>query len=258
MAHEGRPREASSGAQQREAALVVFAKAPIPGQVKTRLCPPLTGDEAATVHGSFVLDTLERTRAAVSKFRLPVDRYLACAPSSALAFFKIMEERQAVRLMDQEGEELGARMNGVCETLFARGYRRVVIVGTDVPSLPLECYQQALELLDRYDLVLGPARDGGYYAVGLTKASPALFQDIPWSTDRVLALTKEKAVGLGLSVGLLAEWRDTDTIDDLLALIEASRLDAAKPKQEQSFSTRTAGTLQLLAKRLRSRTERTS
>src|SRR6185436_20320798 len=95
------------------AALVIFAKAPIPGQVKTRLCPPLTPDEAATMHGSFVLDTLERTRAAVSKFRLSVDRYLACAPSSTLAFFKIMEERHAVRLLDQEGDELDARMNRV-------------------------------------------------------------------------------------------------------------------------------------------------
>ena len=254
MAHRARNSQAPLAVNQQEGALVVFAKAPIPGQVKTRLCPPLTSDEAATVHGSFVLDTLERTKAAVSKFRLPVDRYLACAPSSALAFFKVMEERQAVRLLDQEGEELGARMNRVFETLFARGYGRVVIVGTDVPSLPLESYQQAVQQLDRYDVVLGPALDGGYYVVGLKKAAPALFQDIPWSTDRVLTLTKEKAAGLGLDVGLLREWRDVDTIDDLKALIDASRLDARKPKQEQSFSTRTAGTLQLLAQRLRSRT----
>ncbi|WP_455379188.1 hypothetical protein, partial [Petrachloros mirabilis] len=61
--------------------------------MKTRLCPPLTEDEAATLHGSFVLDTLERTRAAVTRFKLSLDRYLACAPSSTLAFFKIMEER---------------------------------------------------------------------------------------------------------------------------------------------------------------------
>ena len=254
MAHRARNSQAPLAVNQQEGALVVFAKAPIPGQVKTRLCPPLTSDEAAAVHGSFVLDTLERTRAAVSKFRLAVDRYLACAPSSALVFFKVMEERQAVRLLDQEGEELGTRMNRVFETLFARGYGRVVIVGTDVPSLPLESYQQAWQLLDRYDVVLGPALDGGYYVVGLKKAAPALFQDIPWSTDRVLTLTKEKAAGLGLDVGLLREWRDVDTIDDLKALIDASRLDARKPKQEQSFSTRTAGTLQLLAQRLRSRT----
>src|SRR5512138_3641921 len=82
------------------AALVIFAKAPIPGEVKTRLCPPLTPDEAATLHGSFVLDVLERSRNMVAKLKLPVDRYLACAPSTTLVFFKIMEERQSVKLID--------------------------------------------------------------------------------------------------------------------------------------------------------------
>jgi len=244
----------ASAPQRGEAALVVFAKAPIPGQVKTRLCPPLTPDEAATVHGSFVIDTLERTRTAVSKFRLSADRYLACAPSSTLTFFKIMEERQAVRLLEQEGEDLGARMHGVFERLFADGYGKVIIVGTDVPALPLTTYQQAIELLGRHDLVLGPALDGGYYLIGLKKPAAALFRDIPWSTDRVLALTKENGGALGLTIGQLPEWRDVDTIEDLKTLIEASRLDARKPKQEQSFSTRTAGALQLLAKRLASRT----
>ncbi|HKT36598.1 MAG TPA: TIGR04282 family arsenosugar biosynthesis glycosyltransferase, partial [Nitrospira sp.] len=245
-------------AESAAGALVVFAKAPIPGQVKTRLCPPLTPDEAATVHGSFVIDTLERTKAAVSKFRLPVDRYLACAPTSTVAFFKIMEERQTVGLLDQEGDDLGARMNRVFESLFARGYRRVLIVGTDVPSLPLDTYRQAVQLLDRSDVVLGPASDGGYYLIGLTRPVPALFHQIPWSTDRVLALTQEKAAELNLIVGLLPEWRDVDTIDDLKMLIDTSRLDARKPKQEQSFSTRTAGALQLLATRLNSRTSRNS
>ena len=214
MAHRPRHTQAATAVPQQQAALVVFAKAPIPGQVKTRLCPPLTPDEAATIHGSFVLDTLERTRTAVSAFRLPVDRYLACAPSSTLAFFKIMEERQAVTLLDQQGNDLGARMNGACETLFARGYRRVVIVGTDVPSLPIVHYRHAFELLSQHDVVLGPAVDGGYYLIGLKTPAPELFHDIPWSTDRVLQLTKEKAATLGLSIGYLSDWRDIDTIDD--------------------------------------------
>jgi hypothetical protein len=235
-------------------ALVVFAKAPVPGQVKTRLCPPLTPDEAATIHGTFVLDTLERTKAAVTRLKLQADRYLACAPSSDLAFFRIMEERQAVSLLEQEGENLGARMNRACEMLFERGYQQVVIVGTDVPSLPLDYYRLALDQLTRHDLVLGPALDGGYYMIGLKKVLPALFHDIPWSTDRVLAITREKAMSMGLSIALLPEWRDVDTIHDLRSLIEASILDAAKPKQEQSFSNRTAGALQLIGKRLQSRT----
>ena len=236
-----------------DAALVVFAKAPIPGQVKTRLCPPLTPDEAATLHGSFVLDTLERSKAAVAKMKLPLDRYLACAPSSTLVFFKIMEERQGVTLIDQVGGDLGARMNQAFETMFARGYKRVLIVGTDVPSLPLDHYQQALAQLESHDLVLGPALDGGYYLIGLKRAAPDLFVGIPWSTERVLGMTQEKATTLGLKTALLPAWRDVDTIEDVQALIEASALDAKKSKTEQSFSSRTAGALQLIAKRLQSR-----
>ena len=234
-------------------ALVIFAKAPIPGQVKTRLCPPLTPDEAATLHGSFVLDTLERAKAALAAFKLPYDRYLACAPSSTHVFFRIMEERQGVRLMDQVGDDLGARMNQAFDTLFAQGYKSGVIVGTDTPSLPLERYQQALTALESHDLVLGPALDGGYYLIGLNRPTPGLFTGIPWSTDQVLALTQKKAGALGLKTALLESWRDIDTISDLEALIEASALDTKKSKREQSFSSRTAGALQLLAKRLRTR-----
>jgi rSAM/selenodomain-associated transferase 1 len=235
------------------AALAVFAKAPVPGQVKTRLCPPLTPDEAATLHGSFVLDTLERTKAATAQFKLPFDRYLACAPSSTHLFFKIMEERQGVKLIDQIGDDLGTRMNRTFETLFTQGYKHALIVGTDVPSLPLEHYKEALALLDSHDLVLGPALDGGYYLIGLNRPVPDLFTGIPWSTDQVLNLTQEKASTLRLKVALLAPWRDVDTIEDLQALVETCTLDAKKPKRDQSFSSRTAGALQLIAKRLRSR-----
>lgn len=235
------------------AALVIFAKAPIPGEVKTRLCPPLTPDEAATLHGSFVLDMLERTKVAVAKLKLPIDRYLACAPSSTLVFFKIMKERQGMKLIDQVGDDLGTRMQQAFETMFGKGYQRVFIVGTDVPSLPLDHYKQALALLETNDLVLGPAFDCGYYLIGLKRMVPDLFVGIPWSTERVLGLTQEKATTLGLKTALLPLWRDVDTIEDLQSLIETSALDAKKPKNEQSFSSRTAGALQLIAKRLRSR-----
>ena len=234
-------------------ALVIFAKAPIPGEVNTRLCPPLTPDEAATLQGSFVLDMLERSKTAVAKLKLPLDRYLACAPSSTLVFFKIMEERQGVTLINQIGDDLGARINQAFETMFSRGYKRVLIVGTDVPTLPLDHYKQALVLLETNDLVLGPALDGGYYLIGLKRMVPDLFIGIPWSTERVLGMTQEKATTLGLKTALLPPWRDVDTIEDLQALIETSALDVKKPKNEQSFSNRTAGTLQLIAKRIQSR-----
>lgn len=232
---------------------MIFAKAPIPGQVKTRLCPPLTPDEAATLHGSFVLDMLERTKLATTTLKLPCDRYLACAPSSTHVFFKIMEERHGVTVIDQVGDDLGARMNQVCESMFARGYSRVVMIGTDVPTVPLNHFGQAQDQLEHHDLVLGPALDGGYYLIGLKRKSPELFMGIPWSTSQVLKLTQDKAATIGLKTALLEPWRDVDTLSDLQALIEANIADSKKPKNERTFSSRTAGVLETLAKRIRSR-----
>lgn len=234
-------------------ALVIFAKAPIPGQVKTRLCPPLTPDEAATLHGSFVLDILERTKTAVAKLKLPLDRYLACAPSATHVFFKIMEERQGVKLIDQVGADLGGRMNQVFHTLFAQGYRQVVLIGTDVPTLPLDHFKQAIASLENHDLVLGPALDGGYYLIGLKRMAPELFADIPWSTNQVLRLTQEKALKIGLKASLIQPWRDVDTLADLEALMKDCTAEAKKPMNDRVFSSRTAGVLQALAKRLCSR-----
>lgn len=235
-------------------ALVIFAKAPIPGQVKTRLCPPLTPDEAATLHGSFVIDTLERTKLAAAKLKWSVDRYLACAPSSTHVFFKIMEERHGVKVIDQVGDDLGARMSQACESMFARGYSHVVMVGTDVPTIPFDHFAQTRAQLERHDLVLGPAFDGGYYLIALKRMAPELFTGIPWSTNQVLNLTQEKASSLGLLTTLIQPWRDVDTLADLQALIETNMADSKKPKNERTFSTRTAGVLETLAKRLRSRT----
>jgi len=234
-------------------ALVIFAKAPIPGHVKTRLSPPLTPDEAATLHGSFVLDTLERTKAAVGRLKLSMDRYLACAPSSSHVFFKIMEERQGVKLIDQVGDDLGARMHQAVEAMFSRGYRRTLLLGTDVPTVPLEHFKQALTLLDSHELVLGPALDGGYYLIGMNRTIPELFTNMPWSTDQVLRLTQDRAAQLGLKTALLQPWRDVDTLADLEALVEACAAETKKPKHDRVFSDRTAGVLQTLAKRLHSR-----
>jgi uncharacterized protein len=248
-----RPSPQASRQQGANSALIIFAKAPEPGRVKTRLCPPLTWDEAATLHGSFVLDTLECTKAAIAKERLAVDRYIACFPSASLAFFKILEERHGLRLLNQVGDDLGQRMHRAFTDLFGRGYRQVFIVGTDVPTLPLTVYHQALSLLASHDLVLGPASDGGYYLIGLKRPVPELFTDVPWSTANVFAATCRNASALGLTVGLLKEWRDIDVAEDLRALIHDCSQDMKRPKQERVFSARTAGALLLLDQRLRSR-----
>ena len=164
-----------------------------------------------------------------------------------------MEARHGVTLLDQQGEDLGSRMRQAFDTLFARGYRQVYLVGTDVPSLPLTHYRDAVASLTRHDLVVGPAQDGGYYLIGMTRPHPDLFAGIPWSTDRVLSLTEQKATATGLNTALLPVWSDVDSINDLQALIDDCAADKKRPKQERVYSMRTAGTLELLAKRLRTR-----
>jgi rSAM/selenodomain-associated transferase 1 len=233
-------------------ALIIFAKAPIPGQVKTRLCPPLTPDEAASLHGSFVLDILEGSAQAGQsapgrKRHASIDRLVACAPSSEHVFFKVMEERHGVRLIDQVGEDLGARMHQAFETVLSRGYECALLVGTDVPSLSPSLFGKALNLLTDHDLVLGPSLDGGYYLIGLRQQAPDLFTGIPWSTDQVLKRTQEKADCLGWKTGLLPACRDVDTIEDLKALIEEAR----RPPSFPILSKRTLGVLRLLAERHR-------
>lgn len=261
----GNQRNAKHATLKTDSALIIFGKAPIPGLVKTRLCPPLTPDEAATLQGSLVLDVAERSR---SVGRL--DRFLACTPSREHVFFKVLEERQGLKLMDQVGDDLGARMDQAFRDVFALGYKRLLLVGTDVPTLPASAYSQALDLLSDHDLVLGPSEDGGYYLIGLKKPAPGLFTEIPWSTEQVCALTRKKAEALGLKTALLPVCRDIDRVEDLLALAREAGLEAignrqgaigteAPPKTQrpapsaQGLSHRTAGVIQMLAGRLKSR-----
>ncbi len=245
-----------------DAALIIFAKAPIPGQVKTRLCPPLTPDEAATLHGSFVLDALERSGDAVKRSGLSLDRFIACAPSAEHAFFKVLEARHHVRLLPQVGDDLGARMGDALETVLRMGYGKALLVGTDIPTMPVTVYGQALTLLADHDLVLGPTSDGGYYVIGLKRAIPELFTNIPWSTDQTFGKTLEGAKSLGLRTGLLPACRDIDRVEDLVALIEETWSQTRPagrdeghyaPSVAQPISKRTAGVLKALATRLRRR-----
>ncbi|WP_447979210.1 TIGR04282 family arsenosugar biosynthesis glycosyltransferase [Candidatus Nitrospira bockiana] len=242
------------------AALIIFAKAPVPGQVKTRLCPPLTPDESASLHGTFVLDVLERSAAAAGR-GLPkgasprFSRIVACAPASTHVFFKVLQERHGVHLIDQVGPDLGARMHRAFVEAFDRGHRPVVVVGTDVPTLPETRYTEAFAALSDHDLVLGPALDGGYYLIGLTRPVPELFRDVAWSTSEVCRRTEEKARALGFRIALLPGMRDIDTIQDLEATIAACGLDTPGRTKAAAplVSARTAGALRLIASRLKER-----
>ena len=224
-------------------ALIIFAKAPIPGEVKTRLCPPLDHDEAASLHGTLVLDAVERAKG------LPgASLYVAGAPDLAHPFFKVMEGRYGAKLLAQRGPDLGSRMRWAMQDAFEQGAQEVLLTGTDLPTLPRAYLAEALKLVKAHDVVLGPTADGGYYLIGLRKMVPVLFEGIAWSTASVLAETKKKIEQAGLPLGLLPECRDLDTVDDLKVFIGLCGKDRAMTK-------RTEGALRLIATRLKERAQ---
>ena len=222
-----------------EGAIIIFAKAPVPGAVKTRMCPPLTPDEAATLQGSLVMDAVEGARS-LRDF----DMYVACTPGREHPFFQTLAGRHQMQWCDQMGDDLGRRMDHALTHVLARGYRYAVLVGTDTPALTRRHYVRAQEALQSHDVVFGPAEDGGYYLVGLTRPIPALFDDIPWSTEHVLAQSRAQAETLGLTVGLLDCERDLDTFDDVRAIVRDSA-----GAGHMKLSTRTANVLHAVIQR---------
>src|SRR5207245_10156024 len=131
--------------------------APGAGSLSTRLSTPLSGDEAASLRGSRVLDAIERANG------LPgVALYIAGAPDIAHPFFKVLEGRYGARLLPQKGDDLGARMCGAMQKAFELGHRRVILAGTDLPTFTRSHLTQAINHLNTHDVVLGPTIDGGY------------------------------------------------------------------------------------------------
>jgi rSAM/selenodomain-associated transferase 1 len=194
-------------------ALFVMAKDPRAGQVKTRLCPPLTSETAAHLYECFLHDVLDLVA------EIPgVDPVVAFSPPTASeAFARLTGGRFG--LIPQQGADLGARLENSFRVLFQQGYDRVAAVSTDSPDLPPEYLQQAFSRLDGARVVLGPCPDGGYYLIGLSSPVPELFRDMPWSTDRVLSETEARARRMGLTVANLPVWHDVDTAADLDRLV---------------------------------------
>jgi len=192
-------------------ALLIFAKQPLPGKVKTRLSPPLSLQEAADIYRCMLSDTLAKVA------DLPgAESFLFFEPASgALDFFR--NAFPGIRIFPQEGDALGERLMKAFEKVFALGFRSVAAIGTDSPDLPLSHLEESFRLLEEggADVVFGPAADGGYYLVALGTFCPGLFHDIPWSTNRVLEKSNEAAAAFGLQVMTLPVWHDLDTVEDL-------------------------------------------
>ena len=198
-------------------ALVVFAKWPAPGHVKTRLCPPLTPEQAAELARAFLLDTVERVR----RLR-DVQVWVSYAPTDARSRFTDALPA-GVRYLPQHGHDLGAREWNVFADLFRERVSPVLLMGSDLPTLPLGHLEAAFRLLSERDVraVFGPSRDGGYYCVGAKPEAAGiapLFENVAWGTDAVLRQTLDQADRHAISVRLAPEWDDVDTFEDVRRL----------------------------------------
>ncbi len=213
-------------------ALAVVAKAPVAGQVKTRLCPPLSAAEAAEFARCALLDTIEQVRALGR-----ASPAVAYAPAEARALFERLAP--GFTLVPQRGADLGERMAGAIERLLEHGFDAVLLVGADTPSLPAAFLRQAVGAIasPEVDMVVGPSEDGGYYLIGLRAPHPELFEGIAWGTPGVLAATMRRAEARGLRSVRLPVWFDVDTPADLerLAASLAGTPDAVGPRHTRRF-----------------------
>jgi rSAM/selenodomain-associated transferase 1 len=227
-------------------AVVIAAKPPIPGKVKTRLSPPLSLDQSAQLYECFLVDTIN-TVAAIKK----IDRFIAFYPEVSTKdlsfanlnnFTRVENSDVAAKttsdslygycitsglsqndlltdftLIIQKGINLGERLISVFEQLFSSGYDSVTIIGSDSPNLPVAFIKSSLNNLKKsnVDVTLGPCKDGGYYLIGLKACYGDIFKEISWSTSSVFDETIEKIKKLGLGVSVLPEWYDIDNNKDL-------------------------------------------
>lgn len=190
-------------------ALAVMTKAPVTGASKTRLAPPLKPNEAAELSACFLRDTCDNIL--LTGLNKAVEGVAVYTPTGAEAFFDGLVPASFSRI-SQRGSLFGDRLFHAAEDLFSLGYDSLCLIDSDSPTLPSEFLQAAVSALappgDR--MVLGPAEDGGYYLIGLKKPHRRLFEDVDWSTSRVLAQTIERAKEIELPVTLLPVWFDVD------------------------------------------------
>ena len=219
-------------------ALAVMTKAPRAGRVKTRLVPPLTPDEAATLNACFLRDTASAISAAIVSGKESGKEARGVAVYTPVgwedAYIDILPAE--FDLVPQRGESFGERLSCAAEDLFHCGFDAVCLIDSDSPTVPAATFAHAMAILrsSRERIVLGPSDDGGYYLIGLKRPHREMFERIDWSTERVLEQTKARAKEIGLEVKLLPPFYDVDdptTLRHLCnELLGENSSDAAAPE----------------------------
>ena len=201
-------------------ALILFARDPVVGQVKTRLNPFLDPQTIFDLYLCFLADSIDTLCLVES-----ADRFVGIKPSNLSGYFDRLDPSCAISVFVQEGQDLGERMQNAFASRFAEGYGKVVIVGADSPSLPTKYIHQAFA--SNRDVVLGPSVDGGYYLIGMCGSVVDLFGGVAWGGDTVLEQTRERLERRGASLELLPAWYDVDRPEDLKFLKTHLELMAA-------------------------------
>lgn len=198
-------------------AVIVFARAPRPGSVKTRLIPALGAEGAAALHARLLEHALETARAASLG-----GAELHCDPDADDPFFRYCADRYGVTLLAQAEGDLGARMLAACARALTDG-SRVLLMGSDCPVLTARHLRQAERALrDGNDAVFVPCEDGGYALVGLRRVDTRLFEGVAWGSDRVISETRTRLEALGWRWHELATLWDVDRPEDYRRLVEAA------------------------------------
>jgi len=220
-----------------DCAIGVMAKAPRAGYSKTRLCPPLRPEQAATLSAAFLRDITENIVLAAQE--TPVSPYVAFAPEGSEALFDghlatgtglLLADGSPLMPNDVEG--FGRCLLHAILAMLARGHGAAVVLNADSPTLPTALLVHTARVLAREGdrIVLGPAEDGGYYLLGMKAAHAHLFADIAWSTDSVADATRQRARALKLPVFELPSWYDVDDAASLRRLLsDAPRRDGLIP-----------------------------
>jgi rSAM/selenodomain-associated transferase 1 len=198
--------------------ILLFIKAPVRGQVKSRLAAAI-GDEAALeLYKSFILDIID----AVKKTGYPF-RICYYPPDSGKAVASWLGVRY--RFMPQHGNDLGERMENAFIRCFSEGFERAILIGSDLPDLAPAVLREAISSLAENDVVIGPASDGGYYLIGFHKRTflPGMFHGITWSVGTVFQETMTILQNSALTVHQAPKWNDVDTVEDLKALCKRGK-----------------------------------
>ena len=192
-----------------DSVILVFSKAPVAGEVKTRLVPHISYQQAASLHEELTLGSLRMCTSAGL-----CDVQLWCSPDTQHPFFEDCRNRYGVRLRAQSDGDLGKRMSSALEAML-KHYRKVIIIGSDAPALDSGILSAVIDALEYNDIVLVPAEDGGYVLLGASACGQGLLDDVSWGTETVLSDTVSKLKQFGLNYALYGECWDVDRPEDL-------------------------------------------